>query len=119
MLSRIRISLCLISFLAALLAQVPTAEITGSVSDASRGVVTGATVTVTNQATNVQRLLKTNSSGIYDAPSLPPGVYSVKVSMPGFRAEARSNLELQVEPLRLELGDLIYQSGGTSRLQRV
>src|SRR5262249_33571275 len=82
-----------------------------TVSDASHAVVAGATVTVTNLGTNAQRVLKTNSSGVYSAPSLVPGQYSVRVAMPGFRAELRNNLELQVDQVArldftLEVGNV-------------
>ncbi len=78
-------------------AQTPTAEITGAVSDSTNAVVSGATVTITNLGTNLQRVLKTNTSGIYGAPGLPPGVYSVRISMPGFKTEVRTSLEVQVD----------------------
>src|SRR5260370_40895984 len=71
------------------------AELTGTVSDSSGAVVVVATITITNLATNAERSLQTNSSGVYDAPSLPPGQYTVKVSMSGFRAVA-SNVGLRV-----------------------
>jgi hypothetical protein len=77
-------------------AQGPAGEITGTVLDISGGVVAGATVTITNTATNLQRTQTTNASGVYDAPALPPGAYSVKVNMTGFKSEVRSNVELQV-----------------------
>jgi hypothetical protein len=79
------------------MAQGPSAQITGSVTDASDAIVAGATIVITNPATNGSRSLKTNSSGIYEASSLPPGNYSVKVSLSGFKSEARENLELQVD----------------------
>jgi hypothetical protein len=81
---------------ASLFGQGTGAEITGTVSDASGGLVPNATVTITNAATNAQRTLTTNASGIYDAPSLSPGVYSVKVATTGFRSDVRNNVELQV-----------------------
>src|SRR5258708_31940186 len=59
--------------------------------------VSGATVTITKLGTNLQRVLKTNTSGIYGAPGLPPGVYSVRISMPGFKTEVRTSLEVQVD----------------------
>jgi hypothetical protein len=77
-------------------AQGPAGEISGTVLDVSGGVVAGATVTITNTATNLQRTQTTNASGIYDAPALPPGSYSVKVNMPGFKSDVRNNVELQV-----------------------
>src|SRR5262249_39252419 len=70
-----------------------------------------------NEATNVQRTLKTNSSGIYDAPALPPGVYTVKVSTLGFRAEARSSLELQVD--QVARMDFTLQVGNVSETLEV
>jgi hypothetical protein len=78
-------------------AQGPTGQIIGTVTDPSGGLIAGAAVTITNTGTNVQRAVTTNSSGIYDAPALPPGVYSVKVAMSGFRSEDRTNIELQVD----------------------
>jgi hypothetical protein len=91
--------------------QTPTAEITGTVSDPTNAVVAGATVTITNRATNVQRVLATNSAGVYDAPSLIPGVYSVRVTMAGFKAEVRNNIEVQVDQVArlnftLEVGNV-------------
>ena len=90
-------SLCLFLFSSLAWAQTSTAEITGTVSDPTNAVVAGATVTITNQATNVQRVSTTNTAGVYDAPSLLPGVYSVKVTMTGFKAEVRNNIEVQVD----------------------
>ncbi|HKA00160.1 MAG TPA: carboxypeptidase-like regulatory domain-containing protein, partial [Candidatus Solibacter sp.] len=118
MLNRICFALSVVLILpAAVRAQTPTAEITGAVSDATRGLIAGATVTITNEATNVQRTLKTNSSGIYDAPALPPGVYTVKVSTLGFRAEARSSLELQVD--QVARMDFTLQVGNVSETLEV
>jgi hypothetical protein len=68
----------------------------GTVTDTSGAQGPNATVTITNAETNVQRTLTTNGSGIYDAPSLAPGVYSIKVATTGFRADVRNNVELQV-----------------------
>src|SRR5438270_859927 len=77
-------------------AQGPAGEITGSVTDSSGAVVSGATITITNPATNTQRTVKTNNDGLYDSPALPPGVYSLKVEMPGFGSQVRNDIELQV-----------------------
>ena len=51
---------------------------------------------MTNSATNTQRVIKTNGNGIYDLPALPPGNYTLKVEMPGFGAQIRNDIELQV-----------------------
>lgn len=75
--------------------QGPTGEITGTVTDRSGAVISGATVTLTNLATNAERTAQTNDAGVYDAPTLPPGLYSIKITMTGFRATV-TRLELQV-----------------------
>jgi hypothetical protein len=58
-------------------------QITGQVTDASGGLLVGASVTVTNTQTNAVREAQTNASGSYAFPNLLPGVYSVKVDPAG------------------------------------
>jgi hypothetical protein len=92
-------------------AQVPTAELTGTVTDPSGAVVSGATIVITNTATNVDRSTQTNSAGIYTAPALQPGAYSARVTMTGFRTAQRSDILLQVSQtvrlnFQLELGSV-------------
>src|SRR5216110_2951093 len=84
-------------FLSARVASAQTfGEITGEVKDPSGALVPGAPVTATNTATNALRSTVTNEAGIYSFPSLVPGIYSVKVELPGFQPVTR-NLELQVQ----------------------
>ena len=72
-------------------------QITGVVTDASSAVVANATVTVTNPQTNFTRMTATNAAGNYAFPALLPGVYNVRAESPGFQAEIRSGVELQVQ----------------------
>ena len=72
-------------------------SIAGDTRDASGGILTGASVTVTNLGTNAARTVTTNETGAYNFPSLPPGFYSVKVEKPGFRSAIRNQIELQVQ----------------------
>jgi Carboxypeptidase regulatory-like domain/TonB-dependent Receptor Plug Domain len=62
-----------------------TGALTGTVSDPSGGVVVGATVTVTNNATGQARTATTDSSGVYTIGLLTPGNYKVTVSAAGFK----------------------------------
>ncbi len=78
------------------LAQAPTAEITGTIADSSGAPISGAAVTVTNPATNQTRATKTTDAGIYVFPTLPPGVYNLKAESSGFSSQVRNGLELQV-----------------------
>jgi len=72
-------------------------EITGEIKDQSGAVVAGSVVTVTNKATNATRSATSNAAGVYGFPSLPPGVYTLKVEMQGFRTQARNDVEVQVQ----------------------
>jgi hypothetical protein len=94
---RVRTAVALLSlFSVQIVAQGPSGEITGAVTDASGAVVAGATITVNHSATNTQRTVKTNSDGLYDVPALAPGNYTLKVEMAGFGAQVRNDIELQV-----------------------
>ena len=104
------LSLSLIFSLAAW-SQAPTGEIVGTVLDQTGAVVAGGTVVVTNAATGVSRSLTTNASGVYSAPALTPGTYSVRVTLTGFTSSLRSNVEVGVgqvnrQDFSLSVGDV-------------
>jgi hypothetical protein len=81
---------------ARLSAQIHTGAITGLVTDSSGAVVPHAQVKITNIDTNVTRDLVTDSAGLYDAPDLLPGHYSVAGSFTGFRSESKVGLILSL-----------------------
>jgi len=86
-------------------------QISGQVTDASGGILVGASVSVTNTQTNAVREAQTNTSGSYAFPNLLPGVYSVKVDLQGFQSRIRNGIELQVQQtarldFSLELGSV-------------
>ncbi len=91
-------------------AQSDTARLQGTVTDQNDAVVSGATVTVTNEGTQRQVSATTNELGYYTVPGLPAGQYHVEVSQKGFKKLVR-DLELQVEQIavvdfKLEVGEL-------------
>ncbi len=71
--------------------------VTGEVKDSSGATVTGASVTLTDKATNATRVANTNKDGIYSFPSLVPGRYALQVKMNGFATESQPNVQLQVQ----------------------
>jgi hypothetical protein len=75
-------------------AQVAGAEITGIVKDQAGAAVPGATVTVTNVATNRQYVVPSGGEGIYTAPSVVPGDYRVDVELSGFKSLRRDGIHL-------------------------
>ncbi len=73
-----------------------SAELTGMISDRSGGVVTNASVTVTNEDTSVSFPTTSNQSGNYNVGALIPGHYKVTVTANGFRTFIRSAITLEV-----------------------
>src|SRR5213078_89375 len=73
------------------------ASISGVIHDPSGAVIPGATVTVTNPATNLVRTAISNEAGVYNFPVLQPGKYNIKVELPGFRTITQNDVELQVQ----------------------
>jgi Carboxypeptidase regulatory-like domain len=77
-------------------AQAPSGEISGTVVDSSGLPVPGATITLTNQATNVVRVVQTNEVGLYVISAIPPGTYDLKAELTGFRTVERKGVVVQV-----------------------
>src|SRR6185369_5068722 len=91
-----------------------SAEITGLVKDPTGAAVSGASVTVTNKATGAMRKVITNSEGLYSFPSLPPGIYELKVEQTGFMLLVNDNVRLEVQQAaRLDVVMEVGQVGET------
>ena len=95
-------------------AQTGAGALTGLVTDQNGAAVPGATITLTNTATNLQRVVVSTSDGVYAAPSLAPGEYRVEISLSGFKTVRREGIRLATgEKARLdfdlELGNLQEQ----------
>ena len=78
------------------LAQLPTATISGQVSDASGAAIPGATITATGRDTGLSRSTVTSAGGRYSLPALAVGNYDVRAEAPAFRSEVRQALRLVV-----------------------
>jgi len=79
-----------------------TGEIRGTVQDSTGAVVDGVKVTITNVDTGVSIVLATNAAGIYDAPSVPTGSYTVTFSKAGFKDFVRKGLVLQIQTIAVD-----------------
>jgi hypothetical protein len=81
----------------AAVSQSTNATISGGVTDPSGNFILNADVEIANDATGVVYSAKTNSSGMYLVPILPPGHYHVQVSKPGFRTIIKADVTLNVQ----------------------
>jgi hypothetical protein len=70
-------------------AQSTTADIVGSVTDPTGAVVPGVTVTITNTATQISQVVVSDRTGNFVVNLLPPGRYSVRFELQGFKAVVR------------------------------
>lgn len=73
-----------------------TGSITGQVFDPTGAVVSNATVTATSVSTGFTRTITTTSAGLYNFAILPPSVYTISATAPGFQTLVRKNLILNV-----------------------
>ncbi|HKG17161.1 MAG TPA: carboxypeptidase-like regulatory domain-containing protein, partial [Solirubrobacteraceae bacterium] len=88
--------------------QATTGVIEGTVYDPDGGVLPGATVTLTNTATNFEQVATTGNEGRFRAVLLPLGPYRITVSLEGFATLIREGIDLAVGqtinlPIRLQL----------------
>ncbi|MGB6485104.1 MAG: carboxypeptidase regulatory-like domain-containing protein [Candidatus Acidiferrales bacterium] len=67
-------------------------SISGTVTDASGGVIPKATVTSTNIDTGIRQSVATDSKGFYSFPSLPVGHYDLEVENAGFKPYRRAGI---------------------------
>jgi len=88
-------------------AQVQTGSILVRVQDEQGAAVPGVSVTISSPALVAGTATGvTDSGGVNRFPSLPPGVYSVRVELQGFRPMVRENLSVltgQTTPLDMTL----------------
>jgi outer membrane receptor protein involved in Fe transport len=92
-------------------AQLVGATLSGTITDESSSAVPSATVAITNVATGVTTTVTTNGEGIYSAPNLLPGNYTVTITASGFQKTVQNGVVLtvgaqQVLNLSLKVGSV-------------
>ena len=92
-------------------AQALSGTIVGTITDTSGASVGDATVTLTNTGTGFSRVVTTNVSGQYVAPTIPTGTYTVAAEKEGFRKLIREGVQLTAADtatvnLTLSVGDV-------------
>ncbi len=73
-----------------------TAQLSGTVSDSSGGVIPSAKVTLTDEGTGVTSTLNTDERGIFVFVGIRPSTYTISVSAPGLNTQERKGVALAV-----------------------
>ena len=82
-------------------AQTVTGTLQGTVTDSKGSVIPGAEVVIRNMETGQLRNLKTSGEGVYSAPFLPLGRYTVTASGTGFTKVSQENIEIMLNQTRV------------------
>jgi hypothetical protein len=109
--------ICLAGAPSAFAQQTGGGTLTGTVVDKD-GVVPGASVTVTADETNLSRTSPSNEVGLFRFAALPPGKYTVKVEMSGFRTITVNDIALLSGEVR-DVGTVTMQVGGQAETVNV
>jgi hypothetical protein len=80
-----------------LLAQTTTGTIVGEVQDDTGAALANASVKLTLVANGTTRDTRTNGAGAFSAPVIPPGIYSIMVTSPGFADKTLNGITLLVD----------------------
>ena len=110
-----------------LYAQNNSGTIQGTVTDPSGAVVPGAAITVKNMDTGLTVSTQTTGAGVYSAPNLPPGRYSVTVEAKGMRLFSQQGVTVRTSTtstvdVKAELGEVsnaVNVSGDALQLETV
>ena len=73
-----------------------TANIQGTVTDPSGAFISNATVTLTEQSTQVTQTTRSDSSGVYAFPNISIGTYTLTVTSSGFETFSNKGIVLEV-----------------------
>ncbi len=90
------LSFLVIFFTYKAVAQSARGALAGSITDPSGAVISGATISATNQATGGKNETKSTSAGAYKFADIPIGVYTVTVLAPGFATATSTGVLVQI-----------------------
>jgi carboxypeptidase family protein len=101
------------------IAQITTGTVSGNVKDSTGGVVPGATIVLINEARGTRSVpAVTNATGDYVFPNITAGVYTVEVTMDGFRTVRRTGIQVSGAD-RVTVPMLTLEPGGASETVNV
>ncbi len=98
---------------AAVLAQLTTASISGTLTDSTGATVPGAAISAVEMSTGAIARAHANSEGFYVLSGIVPGLYRLRVEKEGFQAYVREGVVVEVNrPVNL---DVTLRVGATTQ----
>jgi hypothetical protein len=94
--------LALVSTFAHAQGAASTSTLSGTVVDTSGGVIPGADVVAKNNATATEYRMVTDTAGRFTIPAIPPGTYTVTVSLTGFKTWSSPDVLVTVAPASIK-----------------
>jgi hypothetical protein len=111
------VALCSLVFpICPLLYGQASGSFSGTVSDKTGSVISGATVKATSQGTGVSRQAETDDSGHFLIPLLPVAEYTIQVESKGFQTSAQKDVRLQLDEHR-EINFTLAPGGVTTSVE--
>ena len=117
----------IVAFVSAAHAQSGTTRtgLSGTVADSGGGILPGATVELKDNRTGVKTTVLTNSTGTFDIPAIDAGIYTITISLNGFKSKVLTDVELlsgtpRAMNVTLEVGTLtetVEVRGGSQLIQ--
>ena len=105
-------ALCLSSGVA--FSQILYGNLVGNVTDPQQAAIVGAAVSIKNDATGYSAAAVTDDRGVYEIRNIPPGVYEIKVTAPGFATFEAKEITLQAN--NIARVDAAMKIGNTSEV---
>jgi hypothetical protein len=99
-----------------LIAQTDRGTITGTVTDPSGRRLVGANVVLRSAATGLERLSKTNDTGVYTVTSLSTGTYQITIEATGFSRFRFDDVTLDVGQTRT-MDATLSVAGNTTQIE--
>ncbi|RPJ60409.1 MAG: carboxypeptidase regulatory-like domain-containing protein [Acidobacteria bacterium] len=94
-------------------AVLTTGTISGVIKDPTGAVIPGAEVVVHNVDTDAKRTVVSDDSGFYTVPNVPTGMYTVSVTMPGFKTSTSQPFKVDIRSNRIQ--DLTMEVGSVDQ----
>ncbi len=72
-------------------------QFVGHIADSTGAAIPGANVTIHNEGTGVDLVVKSTEAGDYTAPYMKPGTYTITAALTGFKEVSKTHISLDID----------------------